>query len=417
MAVTDAAASQTKTATAGGLPLQSVIAILVFVGAVAFSMVMGKTAAALTPLWLLAMLAGFTLQRSRLCFASAFRDLFLFGSTRTMRAILLGMAVATIGFAVIMQRNVPLTSTGFIPAQAHVLPVGLSVIFGGLFFGFGMVLAGGCVSGSLYRVAEGYIGSWVALAATIVGLALASQTWNFWYKLLIAHEPAIWLPSVFQMGYAGAITLTLVAIGAIFLFLLWWESKNGLSTPEIAHKPEPQDTFREKLSSMWKLIFVRGWPIAAGGIALAVINILMYSAQMPFGVTGELTRWANNLMGVLHIPAPAPLGLDGIGGCSGVGGGGIFTPTFALTVGLLPGALIAALFSREFKLRFPRNPARYVSSLVGGLFMGYGAGLAIGCTIGSFFSAVPSLGLSGWMFGLALAGGSWVGVQAIKRIP
>jgi hypothetical protein len=85
-------------------------------------------------------------------------------------------------------------------------------------------------------------------------------------------------------------------------------------------------------------------------------------------------------------------------------------------VGVLPGALVGALYSREFKLRFPKSAARYVQSLGGGLLMGYGAGLGVGCTIGAFFSAIPSLAVSGWLFALALAGGAFVGTLAIRRI-
>jgi hypothetical protein len=48
--------------------------------------------------------------------------------------------------------------------------------------------------------------------------------------------------------------------------------------------------------------------------------------------------------------------------------------------------------------------------------MGYGAGLAGGCAIGSFFSAVPSLGLNGFVFGGALVVGAFLGVQVIKII-
>ena len=58
-----------------------------------------------------------------------------------------------------------------------------------------------------------------------------------------------------------------------------------------------------------------------------------------------------------------------------------------------------------------------MQSLGGGVLMGYGSGLAIGCTIGAFFSSIPSLSISGWLFALALSGGAYLGVQAIKRIP
>ena len=48
--------------------------------------------------------------------------------------------------------------------------------------------------------------------------------------------------------------------------------------------------------------------------------------------------------------------------------------------------------------------------------MGYGAGLAIGCTIGAFFSSIPSLSISGWLFGISLAIGAFLGVKIIKKL-
>ena len=40
-------------------------------------------------IWLAASALGFTLQKSRFCFASSFRDLFLFGNTKTLKSIIL----------------------------------------------------------------------------------------------------------------------------------------------------------------------------------------------------------------------------------------------------------------------------------------------------------------------------------------
>jgi len=48
--------------------------------------------------------------------------------------------------------------------------------------------------------------------------------------------------------------------------------------------------------------------------------------------------------------------------------------------------------------------------------MGYSATLGIGCTIGAFFSAVSSLSLSGWVFGISLALGAFIGTKIIKII-
>jgi uncharacterized membrane protein YedE/YeeE len=399
------------------MPRQSMVAIAVLFGALGLAAVMSRTEAILAPLWLLAMAAGFTLQRSRFCFASAFRDLFLFGSSRIMQGILVGLAIATIGFAIHMYSKVPFPGFGVLPSEANILPVGLSTIVGGLFFGFGMVLSGGCVSGSLFRMAEGYVASWVSMGGIVIGLGLLSQTWNWWWQASISSESIVWIPSKFGLGYGGGVILTLSALLVAFLLLLWWESRSGLSFPDIPRKKELDDTLGQKLATLWRSVFVRGWPAVVGGGVLGVIGVLMYMVHMPWGVTGELARLSNAIMSSFNFAPPEPLGLSNLAGCTGLSdSAGLFTHSFAMTVGLLPGALVGALFASEFKLRFPRNARRYVQALSGGIIMGYGAGLAIGCTVGAFFSSIPSLSLSGWLFAGALLAGAFSGVQVIKRI-
>ena len=397
------------------IPRQSLAAVLILFATAGLALVMSRTEAILAPLWILGIAAGFTLQRSRFCFASAFRDLFLFGSGRIMKGVIVGLSICTIGFAINMYNQVPFPEFGVLPAEANILPVGVSTIVAGLLFGVGMVLAGGCVSGSLYRMAEGYIGSWVTMAGIIIGLGLLSQTWNWWWDTLIFRESPIWLPA--KLGYGGSVVLTLSGLLAIFMLILWWESRSGLSMPNIPSREVSQDTFGQKLSVLWRSVFVLGWPAIAGGTVLGGIGVLMYMVHMPWGVTGELTRWANTTMTTLGFSPPEALGLRAIGGCAGrADESGIFTHTFAVTVGVLPGALVGALFAGEFKLRFPQSARRYVQSLGGGIIMGYGAGLGIGCTIGAFFSSIPSLSISGWLFALSLAGGAFLGVKIIKRI-
>ena len=401
-------------------PAQSVAGAVVLLAALAFSRVIGASTAVLAPLWLLGMAAGFTLQRSRFCFASAFRDLFLFGQSRILNGILVGLVILTLGFALLMYAEVPFPQFGALPAEAHILPVGLSTVIGGVLFGAGMVLAGGCSSGSLYRVGEGYVASGVAVLGMVLGLALLSYQWNWWWDTIIQHEPKVWLAEALPGGYGGAVALTLVGLLAVFLTGLWWETRNGFAMPPIHGLERDADdaTMRGRLKALWERVFVSGWSPIVGGAVLGVIGLLMYLAAQPFGVTGELSRWGQNATEALEISPGALKGLDAIGGCAArAGEGGLFSGTFAITVGLVAGSLVAALFAGEFKLRFPRQRRRYGQALVGGLAMGYASGLAIGCTIGAFFSAVPSLALSGWVFGGSLAGGAWLGVRILRRIP
>ncbi|NQW18623.1 MAG: YeeE/YedE family protein [Chloroflexi bacterium] len=369
-------------------------------------------------IWVVGSMFGFTLQRSRFCFASAFRDLFLFGSGRNMKGILVGMAVATLGFAAIMRWLVPNPDFGGLPGEAHVLPVGLSVVVAGLMFGFGMVIAGGCVSGSLYRMAEGYVASWVAIAGVIIGLGVMTHTWNWWWTNIISHEPKIWFPSTGGMGYAGGVVLTMAGLGLVYLAVTWWETKNGIFSPHISRHVAPAMTFSERVREVIDPVFKRGWPIVVGGAVIGFLGVLLYLIHMPLGVTGELMRASIEGMGWIGLDAPIMEGLSTLGGCTGrAGESGLLTHTFAITVGLLPGALIAALLAGEFRVRLPARKIRYGQSLAGGVLMGYASGLALGCTVGAFFSAVPSLSLSGWVFGAALAGGAFAGTYVIKRIP
>jgi uncharacterized membrane protein YedE/YeeE len=367
-------------------------------------------------IWILALAFGFTLQRARFCFAAAFRDLFLFGSGANMKGILAGMAVSTLGFAAIMHWLVSRPASGALPGEAHILPVGLSVIVGGVLFGLGMVIAGGCVSGTLYRMAEGYVASWVTMGGIILGLAGLSLTWNWWWEAIISKEPKIWLPATGGLGYTGAVALTLVAIAAIYVLITWWEARSSVYSPPINRKSSGIPGFTQRLAGTLTSVFKSGWSVVWGGVALGIIAIVMFTVHMPLGVTGELMYFSHQLLNGIGLGPVVMNGLDGLGGCTAEPGGGLINHTFALTVGVLPGALIGALFAGEFRIRYPRQLRRYVQGIGGGVLMGYSAGLAVGCTIGAFFSAIPSLSVSGWLFGLALAGGAFAGTKVIRRI-
>jgi uncharacterized membrane protein YedE/YeeE len=126
--------------------------------------------------------------------------------------------------------------------------------------------------------------------------------------------------------------------------------------------------------------------------------------------------FSHQLLNVLGVDNIVMAGLDALSGCTGQIQDGIINHNFALTIGLLPGSLMGALFAGEFRLRYPRLVRRYVQALLGGVLMGYASGMAIGCTIGAFFSAVPSLSVSGWVFGLSLAGGAFIGTKVIRKL-
>lgn len=411
------AASVRRSPTVMGFSARAFIALLVAIGAVLVLLVAGASSADLALYWALGLSIGAVLSRGRVCFAGAFRDLFLMGNGVMLRAVLVGMAVALPGYALIQFRAVPAAGFGALPPNAHVVPLGLHLVVGGVLFGVGMVVAGGCVSGTLYRIGEGYLASWASLGGILVGLQLAAYSWNIWWTVHIQYAPLVWLPA--SIGYGGAVALTLLALAAAYLGILWWESRQaGPAMPPMPSRAVgPSPGLRAQLLAIKSSILVKGWPPLVAVAALGWLNVVSYQIDHPIGVTGELASWADRAASLLGAAAPALLGAELMAGCNLVLEKlGLVSSRTMLDGGLIVGAFLAAIGAGEFKLRAPRQKRRYVQSAVGGVAMGYGAGIAVGCTLGAFFSAIPSLGLNGWVFGLALLAGAALGVQVIRRI-
>ena len=252
--------------------------------------------------WVFGLAFGFVVQRSRFCFVSAISNFFIFKDRRLLVGILTGLFIATIGFTVIMHSQVSDPSTG-IPATAYVAPFGWHLVLAGLIFGLGMMLAGGCILGTLYRIGEGALASLIALLGIVIGMGILQHNWPWWWNSYISRLPNVWLPA--HVGWIAAVGLTLVSI----LLLL------KLVTSGEAIRPVPQQekmiinkSAGTRLKSLVRSIFVQGWPLATGGIVLGLGNILLYqTAQRPWGITGEVMRWSQNVMQTIHIPAP-PVG-------------------------------------------------------------------------------------------------------------
>lgn len=100
---------------------------------------------------------GFVLHRSRFAFVQAFREPFSTGNAAQAKGMVIAVMVSVMGFAA-------LKAGGLRPEGMYVAPTFWAGGFaGGVVFGFGMSLAGGCASGSCWRTAEGNVKQAVAL--------------------------------------------------------------------------------------------------------------------------------------------------------------------------------------------------------------------------------------------------------------
>lgn len=125
-------------------------------------------AAIYTRLWVLTampvgFLFGFFLQKGDLCGASAFSEIVLAHDARKVFGLWVAIVVSMVGFAAI-------DALGWVSLAPKPF-LWMNYIVGGAIFGAGTVLAGGCISGCLYKAGSGNLNSMAALVGMPLGIA------------------------------------------------------------------------------------------------------------------------------------------------------------------------------------------------------------------------------------------------------
>jgi uncharacterized membrane protein YedE/YeeE len=410
---------------------------------------------------------GMCLQYGRFCFSSAFRDLFAVGVPR----MAVGVMVATVLFALV---SAFVSATGL--STFHAAPTSVHAVVAGFIFGVGMVFAGGCASGSLYKTGEGN-----GVALLVILSISVTQAWFAdvagWANKLVPdswHQSAIakglpetinasdgWVDQ-YLAGYvwdqpvmtyanmmgqsndsiAGAFfgnVLVGVIIPAALLLLgvyIIWSRRGFLNKRK---KTNPQLGFKDDWAGYWSMILASKRTAIAGLILGIFCGLQMFVTQglrVKFGVqnAGTLLErmghdfgisvngtvfdpgywyvttqeaqwvgWVFNKMGAENM--------DNIyfGFVNGIPNPAI-NPADWMSLALIGGAAVMALLNNEFKFKKPTLELA-TWAIIGGALMGIGSRLGLGCNVGAFFVRVSQGDVSGWLFGLGMIGGAYIGVK------
>lgn len=158
---------------------------------------------------------GFIMHRSRFCFARCFREPFMTGDSSATKAVIISLLIGVSGFAVIkwagFRSEYAMTASSF----------GLGGVVGGFIFGFGMLMTGGCGSGTIWRVAEGQVKLMVALVFFALSTSLA-KTWikaSPGLKTFVGSK--VFLPDYF--GYPMTMFAVFMIMAAWYLAVVWNE--------------------------------------------------------------------------------------------------------------------------------------------------------------------------------------------------
>lgn len=313
---------------------------------------------------------GYALQRGGFCMNSAFRSIAFEKDHSLVRAWLLVVVINIIGVNLLGELGflTPLTVPFFWPA----------LLIGGFIFGIGMVIAGGCASGTCYRSGRGMIGSWAALIGFIFSTAAVEggvlhPLQNLLRRHIVTIDGAT--VTIFSLlGVSSAVGRWLI-IAVLIVPTVWWLAQ------------APADTF------------VLGWGWRRSGVVIGALALLTWIVsalfQRNFGLSFtqplvSLTRW---------VVAGDTSGLN-------------ITSWLVLSVPI--GALLAAAVRDEAHLSLP--PASVlVRQGTGGLIMGIGAATAGGCNIGHGITGIATLGIGSILAVLSIMLGCWVMTGIVYR--
>lgn len=340
---------------------------------------------------------GVALYHSRFGFTSAWRQLVAVGQGRALQAHMLMLAIAVVGFGVVINGGSGLFGT---TPGGFVAPITLGLFVGSFLFGVGMQLGGSCASGTLFATGSGHIGVLVTLTGFIVGSGLGVAHSGFWTPegsgFVKFSDPFSFTD---RFGAFGGTIAVLAIIAAVALVA---EAIIRRRRPPVIDQPPTATGFARVLRG--------SWPLWVGAIVLAVLNIVVLLVTgRPWGVTAAFRLWASKILDTVGVDVASwSYWTDRPGLDQTI----LADNTSVANLGIIVGALIASAAAGSFALvrRVPRR--HVVAGVIGGILMGYGASFASGCNIGAYFSGIASGSLHGWLWAVFALVGTVVGVKA-----
>jgi hypothetical protein len=198
---------------------QQLIAFVIFlIISIVISLFLFQLSMNLVWVWIIGLGIGIILQRSNFCFAGGFMNFFFFKDVKILKAIIILIGLSTIGFA-IHQYSIFTAQQQVIGA---VSPWGISTVMGGVLFGLGMSLAGGCACSTLMRLGEGSITFFFVFIGLIIGNVVGVDHLEWWWERF-RTMPAVFLPQ--YLGWFKAIFLQLGILFIIYIILNRLEKK------------------------------------------------------------------------------------------------------------------------------------------------------------------------------------------------
>lgn len=356
--------------------------------------------------FIIAFVLGLVANKTHFCTMGAVSDWVNMSHTGRLRAWGLAIAIALLGVITLESLGLINLNTTYPPYRNGQL-IWAENLLGGILFGIGMTIAGGCGNKCLVRLGAGNLKSvFVFLIIAIISYymlnpfpgsdqTLYSLLFYPWIKPLAIEVGNSQDLGTLIAGEANAVTARLI-IGLI------------LGASLIAWAFTSKD-FRSS----------RDFALGGLGVGLCVLVAWYVTSKIGVNVDGEvypLTQYYSewDMLADSELSKPAlgaalsaqsftfinPMG-QAFGYALNSFDKTLLTFGIMACFGVAAGSLVWALITRSFKWEWFASMQDIVNHVIGAVLMGFGGVLAMGCTIGQGITGVSTLALGSF---IALAG-------------
>jgi hypothetical protein len=350
-------------------------------------------------------LFGFFLQKGDLCGSSAFSQVVLSRDWSKVLGLWVAIVVSMLGIA-----------AGDLLGWIQLNPkpfMWASVAAGGGVFGIGMVLAGGCVSGCLFKAGTGNLNSIAALLAMPFGLALVEYgPLSPWHKGLKAMK----IPA----SDGGPITFSSLT-GLPYGLLAVLIAGATVAAAVILNRRKPPSSSKNDAPAASRLLN-RSWKPWQAGIAIGLLALPAYLSSAasgrnyPLGVSHGVLQAATLVTDtpVRHMVAPPVATPSRVALGEDQPQKRIVWWLVLLVGGVVAGSQLSGRLSDQTRL-LPKPPEEVLTAMLGGFLVGAGAAIAGGCVIGNILSGIALMGVGAVLFTVVVILANWITTMLYLR--